>query len=304
MLLTYGLPEGDGPLTLHVIATDIEGNRVTLGTRTVTVDNANSEDPFGAIDTPAQGGTISGAYFVNYGWALTPLPKTIPTDGSTIFVWIDGVKVGQPVYNQYRQDLAELFPGYNNTGGAMGSFVMDPSKYSNGLHTIAWSVEDDAGAAGGIGSRYFQVFNSAAGGAAGTAAQGGERVFKDAAELENMETAPMFLSFKTGFGEETPSHNVYPHETETDTARIVIDELERVAVSPEEGTGRLVGGYLLVNGTLRPLPVGSTLEPEIGTFSWLPGPGFVGPYRFVFIIEEGDGTRYKKQMDIVIEPRN
>ena len=40
--------------------------------------------PFGAIDTPAQGGTASGSAFVNFGWALTPQPKSIPADGSTI----------------------------------------------------------------------------------------------------------------------------------------------------------------------------------------------------------------------------
>lgn len=103
-----------------------------------------------------------------------------------------------------------------------------------------------------------------------------------------------------GFDEDAPSGTTF--SSETGTARIVIGELERVAVSPETDTGRLVDGYLLVNGTPRPLPVGSTLNPGKGMFSWLPGPGFVGPYCFIFIIEEEDGRRYKKRLDIVIEP--
>jgi hypothetical protein len=47
------------------------------------------------------------------------MPNTIPIEGSTIRVWIDGEEIGNPVYNQYRQDLVELFPGYNNTNGAI-----------------------------------------------------------------------------------------------------------------------------------------------------------------------------------------
>jgi hypothetical protein len=64
--------------------------------RTVTVNLAVSrgsigQPSFGAIDTPLQGGTASGSDFVNFGWVLTPLPNTIPKDGSTINVWVDGV---------------------------------------------------------------------------------------------------------------------------------------------------------------------------------------------------------------------
>ena len=52
-------------------------------TRTITCDNANAVKPFGAIDTPDQGGTVSGTTYTNFGWALTPQPNMIPTDGSS-----------------------------------------------------------------------------------------------------------------------------------------------------------------------------------------------------------------------------
>jgi hypothetical protein len=98
---------------------------------------------------------------VNFGWALTPQPKAIPTDGSTITVFVDGVAVGHPVYGQFRSDVAALFPGLANSNGAVGAFHLDTTTLANGLHTIAWVVTDSAGASEGIGSRYFVVLNGA-----------------------------------------------------------------------------------------------------------------------------------------------
>jgi hypothetical protein len=90
---------------------------------------------------------------------LTPQPNYIPADGSTIWVFVDGVPVGHPTYNSYREDIARLFPGYANTNGAIGYFVIDTTELTNGLHTIAWSVTDSAGHGAGIGSRFFRVRN-------------------------------------------------------------------------------------------------------------------------------------------------
>ncbi|NIM12261.1 MAG: hypothetical protein GTO45_09125, partial [Candidatus Aminicenantes bacterium] len=161
MMLTNFLPGGgNGTFKIHAIATDMEGNQVILGTKTIICDNANAVKPFGAIDTPTQGGIASGSQFINYGWVLTPLPNTIPTDGSTIRIWVDGVFVGNPVYNQYRQDIADLFPGYNNSNGAVGYFYLDTTQYENGVHTIQWTAVDDAGNTDGIGSRYFTIRNT------------------------------------------------------------------------------------------------------------------------------------------------
>lgn len=68
MMLSHFLPNGgNGIFTFHAIATDMEGTDVTLGTTSVTIDNANSVKPFGTLDTPTQGGTASGRNFVNWG---------------------------------------------------------------------------------------------------------------------------------------------------------------------------------------------------------------------------------------------
>ncbi|MEX2660378.1 MAG: IPT/TIG domain-containing protein, partial [Vicinamibacterales bacterium] len=61
LVLTNFLPNGgNGTFRLHAFADDVEGHAVLLGSKTITVDNANATKPFGAIDTPAQGETISG----------------------------------------------------------------------------------------------------------------------------------------------------------------------------------------------------------------------------------------------------
>ncbi len=159
MVLTNMLPaQGNGVFTFFVYANDVEGRQTLLGSRRVLCTNNSSVKPFGAIDTPGQGQTVSGTV-VNFGWALTRQPNAIPTDGSTIWVYIDGAPVGHPVYNVYRADIANLFPGYANTNGAIGYFVIDTTTLENGLHTIAWSVTDSAGNAAGIGSRFFRVRN-------------------------------------------------------------------------------------------------------------------------------------------------
>jgi hypothetical protein len=105
-----------------------------------------------------QGQTVSGIV-VNFGWALTPQPNIIPFDGSTIGVSVDGAFVGRPVYNNARSDIQLLFPGYQNTDGAVGHFTLDTTRLTNGVYTIAWGVSDQAGNAQGIGSRYFTVNN-------------------------------------------------------------------------------------------------------------------------------------------------
>lgn len=159
MLLTNMLPGGgNGTYRLHAYVEDVDGHSTFLGTRTITGNNSAGTLPFGAIDTPGQGETVSGV-ITNWGWALTPQPANIPTDGSTIDVLIDGVVVGRPTYAFDRADIAALFRGYANTNSAVGYFTIDTRTLSNGVHTIAWVVRDSMGRAQGIGSRYFTVQN-------------------------------------------------------------------------------------------------------------------------------------------------
>ena len=159
MLLSNMLPNGgNGTFTLHAHAVDVSGNTTALGERTIAAGNSTSPRPFGTIDTPAQGATVSGV-IDNFGWALTPQPSAIPADGSTITVFVDGVAAGRPTYNLFRSDIATLFPGYANSNGAVGHFSLDTRTLANGVHILSWQVVDNNGNAQGIGSRYITVRN-------------------------------------------------------------------------------------------------------------------------------------------------
>ena len=163
MLLTNFLPNlpgggvgGNGTFTLYLYASDFDARTTLLGSRTITCDNAHATKPFGTIDTPTQGGTASGSAFANFGWVLTPQPGAIPTNGSTITVFVDGTPLGSPTYNLFRSDIASLFPGYANTNGAVGYYPLNTAGFANGVHTLAWTATDNLGHADGIGKRDFR----------------------------------------------------------------------------------------------------------------------------------------------------
>jgi len=157
-VLTNMLPGGgNGLYRFSVYAEDLEGHVTPLGARTILASNATATIPFGNIDTPTSGQTVSGT-IVNFGWALTPQPAFIPS-GSTIDVLVDGVVVGHPTYGFARSDIDTFFPGFMNSGAAVGFFMLDTTTLTNGLHTIAWVVHDNLGGTQGIGSRVFFVDN-------------------------------------------------------------------------------------------------------------------------------------------------
>jgi phosphodiesterase/alkaline phosphatase D-like protein len=282
MLLTYGLPnQGNGAYTLYAQVTDAEGNSYSLGSKTIICDNVNAVKPFGAIDTPEQGGSVSGKSFVNFGWALTPQPNSIPTDGSTITVWVDGVPLGNPVYNQFRSDITTKFPGYNNSQGAGGHFYLDTTQYTNGVHTISWSVKDNAGNIDGIGSRYFTIIN--------TSSQ----------DLSNITGS---TKDKTGgmnpFVIEPSLRNELIFVAQK-PINLSIKELDQVTLWVEKNPV-FIHGFLEINGRKDPLPIGSTLDIKNGIFFWKPGPGYKGIFPLTFYIKTSNGQIYTKSVVINI----
>jgi len=299
MMLSNFLPGGgNGIYIITAKATDAEGNVVTLGSKTITIDNANAVKPFGALDTPTQGGTASGGNFINWGWVLTPQPNFIPSDGSTINVYVDGVNLGNPVYNIYRSDIASLFPGYANSDGAGGYFSIDTTGYSPGVHTISWTATDSAGNIDGLGSRYFTIINSS----------NSNSISRDVAAGHDIAKIPLEYSpilIKHGV-----NGNDYLEADMNDSGDCIINikELEAMEIlltdyiNAGNPTQRF-DGYLLAGNRLKPLPVGSTLDRTGGIFYWMPGIGYYGEYRFVFVAENTAG-RIKKYVTINITPKN
>jgi hypothetical protein len=288
MMLTNFLPgQGNGDFTIHVIARDGTGHEVTLGARTITCANASAVKPFGAIDTPGQGGTVSGPAYVNFGWVLTPRPNKIPTDGSTIRVYVDGVNIGHPVYNNYRKDIATLFPNYANSNGAVGYFYLDATAYENGLHTIQWVASDNAGNTDGIGSRYFNVQNSQAR-SAGTASVQAYRPDIDPGRLPVGKSRP--VAIRKGYDEKINPRLVYPDESGIITVNIKQMERLEIHFPGFEGAVWAAGAF----------PTGSTLDSGKGIYYWQPSYGFYGEHRLLFITSEGDGELTRMALRVTI----
>jgi hypothetical protein len=287
MLLTNFLPNsGNGTFVLHAVATDAVGKTTTLGTKTIYCDNANAVKPFGAIDTPDQGGSASGSGFVNWGWVLTPQPNSIPTNGSTINVWVDGVNLGHPTYNKYRADIASFFPGYANSNGAAGFFYLDTTAYENGVHTIQWTATDSGGNADGIGSRYFTIQNTDNSGSQSQNTRQKIHLTGDA----NLSRLPVDyyepLQVKTGYNKFNQLQEIYPDDN--GYLNIQVKESDRVEIR-----------FSISISNISPLPVGSSLDTRQGVFYWGLGPGFLGDYELVFVDTRG----FVRKVNITVTPK-
>lgn len=266
LLLTNFLPNanftrgsGNGMYTLHALAHNQAGAVTDLGARTISVDNADATRPFGNIDTPAQGAIIWGNAYVNFGWALTPMPAVIPNDGTTITVNIDGVTVVHPTYDQFRGDIATMFPGFANSNGAVGFAYIDTTKFSNGLHAISWEAWDNQLRGNGMGSRFFTVLN------VGTQPNSGSTSMTLGSSVAGKSSA-----LRASAQASRPLAPVANSVLSLD-----IEEMDRMELP--------VGaewGYVVANGERQPLPAGSTLLD--GVFYWQLAPVFLGEYDMVF----------------------
>jgi hypothetical protein len=321
---------GQGALTLYVYATDLEGNIRLLGRSSdplsadyatptfITMGNDTIAKPFGTIDTPALGGTISGT-IANFGWVLTPDSNTtageagdilMTTSGAGMVVYIDGVATSTVAYNQCRgtvgnpppagvfcnDDIANIFGtsspqpsltlrtsnptrfrNLDATRSAIGAYVMNTTLLSNGRHQIAWGVADSAARGEGIGSRFFTVLNSGAD--QRTEAQlrnAPAEILGQAVALDRHTPGTEGVYGRTGYALDHAWKTMHANAAGGYTVRLPESgRLELWLGEPAEA------GYLVANGTLRPLPVGATLAGSY--FAWMPPVGYVGPYTLAFV---------------------
>jgi hypothetical protein len=199
---------------------------------------------------------------------------SIPIDGSTITVMIDGVSVGHPTYNQFRSDIGNLFPGYANSGGAVGFFHINTTTLANGVHTISWNVYDNLGRGEGLGSRYFNVLNTGSV-AAPQEVIDGLVATEDVRVRHGMNgnRKPELITPDSEGGYSVTTEEVSHFELYLGAAK----------------------GNLVVQGEAEALPVGSTLRG--GVFYWQLGPGFLGDYTMQF--ERPDGTTIPVRVHVV-----
>ncbi|HNX96215.1 MAG TPA: hypothetical protein PKK12_00905, partial [Candidatus Aminicenantes bacterium] len=69
-----------------------------------------------------------------------------------------------------------------------------------------------------------------------------------------------------------------------------------ICLDPDLDDPNLFAGGERVGTDLRPLPIGSRLDPDTGIFTWLPGPGFRG----VFFLEFTTGGDQHAAQQVVV----
>jgi hypothetical protein len=337
---------GQGPLTIYAIAYDADNNATLLGRvwntdhtpTTVAMDNDNIAKPFGVIDTPIQGGETSTAASPNFGWALTPDDGSrtfvIPLDGSTMFVFVDGVSIGNVTYNQCRGDVGNPPPpaiycnddvssifgnatpqpplkprttnpsrymNLNAGRGPQGSFAINTMAYANGLHSIAWSVTDNHGRIDGLGSRLFTVNNPAQSLAAlANTALINPELGRRVADLGVLTPTTAAVGQRLG-----PARDDEFIASTRRTGRVEVRavEQERIELAlPASETGEAWQGYVVQNGSLHVLPIGASLDPA-GRFYWQSVAGFYGSYDLLFIRDHAGSGREMLPVRVTFVPK-
>ncbi|MCP4218653.1 MAG: hypothetical protein GY765_28725 [bacterium] len=296
MLLTNFLPDGgNGTYKLHAYAADEAGNSTLLGSKTIHCDNAYAVKPFGAIDTPTQGGDATGTEFRNHGWALTPMPNSIAQGTTAVKLYINGILEGNANYGHAREDIPALFPGYANSERPHAFFDIDTTQYANGVHSIYWIVTDNAGNTDGIGSRYFTIRNS---GFNRTARRQSGRAASSLAPLKGAAVHKGPLSFHSFPGKYSKAQEIKMNTN--GKTRVSFKANTIMELSPATKGERLVRGFMVVGKQLRPLPIGSGLDAETGTFRWHAGPGFLGNYKILFIGKNAKGKTFKRPVTVKV----
>ena len=296
LMLTNFLPNlGNGTFRIHAYADDVDGHTTLLGSRTITCTNSTATAPFGAIDTPDQGATVSGTAYTNFGWVLAPAPALAYPPFGTVTVLIDGLPAGSPVAWVSRPDLVALFPAitYPGVANALGVATLDTTTLANGLHTISWVVTSSTGQGAGIGSRYFTVLN-------GTGSL--EEGVANAGDIDAAPQERSPIAARRGYDLDAPfrSHSIAA------SGRAIVhgEEIDRfeIALGPSAANETLTG-YLRTGDALASLPAGSNLDPVTGVFTWQPGVGFVHTYDLVFVRRVDGRAVSRQEVRIVINPK-
>lgn len=299
LLLSNMLPSlGNGTFRFSAYADDPEGHSTLLGRRTITCANNSATQPFGAIDTPTPGQTIAGSVFNNFGWVLSRGKRADVPGGGTVNVVIDGAVVGSPVGWSGRSDLAALFPAslYPGIGNAVGVYTFDTTTLTNGMHTMAWVVIDNQGGAAGVGSRYFRVFNSTATSLTLAPQSMALQALTLESELGGATRERAAVPARRGYALDAPMRRY--HADPDGRVTLQAEELDRIELQTNGATA----GYLLSGSSLRPLPIGSRLDPATGTFVWQPGVGFVGAYDLAFVRHKGNHV-VRQDVRVVLNPK-
>jgi hypothetical protein len=86
---------------------------------------------------------------------------------------------------------------------------------------------------------------------------------------------------------------------ETGTYTVVCEEMQPIEIRLP--LNRLAGPGAV--SELSPMLTGISYDSKNGVFCWLPGPGFVGLYRFQVVVLDKNGETSYRQLNINIQPK-
>jgi hypothetical protein len=121
---------------VYLIAGDYRRARETVYDLHGSGQTRDSLPPFGFLDSPPDGQTVSGTVSVA-GWVFDN------TQTAQVDVLVDGVAEGKATYGFSRPDVATVYPNAPKDVGF--SYALDTRRYTNGLHDVAVNATDPAG---------------------------------------------------------------------------------------------------------------------------------------------------------------
>ena len=80
------------------------------------------------------------------------------------------------------------------------------------------------------------------------------------------------------------------------------EEVDRIELRLPASDAAL-SGRLRVGADLRPLPIGSRIDAASGTFTWQPGPGFLGAYDLTFVRADRGRALTRQDVRVVLHPK-
>jgi len=282
MVLTNMLPHipnaapvgGQGTFLLSAYAIDTAGHSAVIGRSSVTVDNDNSQLPFGAIDSPASGGVMLGGQ-VFLGWGIGVRDRCL----TSFRVYVDGVEITtsnglNTALRTHRPDVDPLFPSSCPSQQKGLGFYLTGLAIPNGRHTVSFEATDTLGNTGQFGSRFFDVLAP---------------VTVAAAPMTTFDSASMFAAGARSVYLRQIRARVGADDAPTNTVARGDDGVYRVSLPVGKRLrldldGAVQDAVLVVDGARAPLPGGSTLDAGSGVFAWEPPIGYFGPFLLEFEI--------------------
>lgn len=146
-----GVPAAPGNNVFVVRVTDSAQQSVQR-TLAIIVRPADRLAPFGVLEVPDQGTTLAFDA-TGSGWALDNVGVT------RLEVLIDGQKVADAIYGLPRPDVAVIWDAFPRARNSGYTFTFDTTKLTNGFHTLAVRLQDEAGNVTIIGQRSVLIQN-------------------------------------------------------------------------------------------------------------------------------------------------